>query len=81
MRPDTRHYLELVDAAIDRAHLHAVESLHAACREAGVSIFQWTKPLSPEARKRITTGFTLIASADSLESVQRVYANHMRIYS
>lgn len=40
--------------------------MHAACRDAGVSIFQWTTPLSTEVQKRITTGFTLITGADSL---------------
>lgn len=54
--------------------------MHAACREAGVSIFQWTVPLSAAARERITTGFTLIAGADSLESAQRVYTDHIRIH-
>ena len=66
MRPETRHYLELVEAVIDRA--------------TGVSIFQWTTLLSPETQKRITTGFTLITGADSLESAQRVYTDHIRIH-
>lgn len=55
--------------------------LHEACRETGVSIFQWTMPLSHEARERITTGFTLIAGAGSLESAQREYADHVQTHS
>ena len=66
MRPETRHYLEKVEAAINRA--------------VGVSIFQWTMPLSAVAREKITTGFTLIAWVDSLESAQRVYTDHIRIH-
>ncbi len=54
-----------------QGHFYDPVEMHAASRDAGVMVWQWTTGLTPEQRSRIKTGFTLIQWFPDVEAAVR----------